>query len=113
MNFIDHARSPYLFTVADARSAACRVLRLCLVALVWAALLYLTPPAMADLTQASISKLSASDPVGSAGKQGFAVAVSANGSTAIIGAPFDNGGGDRGFSDRDGTAAMRRCRSFP
>ncbi len=89
MNLTDHAPPPYSLDVTDARSAACRVLRLCLAALVWAALLCLTPPAMADFTQA---KLTASDPVGSAERQGFSVAVSADGDIAIIGAPFDNSG---------------------
>jgi hypothetical protein len=115
MIFIDHARSPYLFAIADARSAACRVLRLCLAALVWAALLCLTPPAMADFTQASISKLSASDPVGSAGRQGFAVAVSGDGNTAIIGAPFDNGGAGAAwvFTRSSGTWTQRQKLTAP
>jgi Divergent InlB B-repeat domain/FG-GAP repeat len=92
MNSTDHALPPHLLTVADARSAACRAFRLCLGALVWAALLCLTPPAMADFTQANVPKLIASDPVGSAGRQGFSVAVSADGDIAIIGVPFDNSG---------------------
>jgi hypothetical protein len=81
-----------LFSVIVARSAACRTLRPCLPALVWAALLCWTPPAMADFTQANVPKLSASDLVGSAERQGFSVAVSGDGNTAIIGAPFDSGG---------------------
>jgi len=57
----------------------------------WAALLYSTPPAMADFSQAIISELTA-DPAGSTGRQGFSVAVSADGNTAIVGAPFDGSG---------------------
>ena len=86
--------SPYLYllSVADAQSAACRMWRLFLPALMWVALLCLTHPAMAEFTQANGPKLTASNPVGSAEMQGFAVAVSTDGNTAIIGAPFDSGG---------------------
>jgi hypothetical protein len=65
---------------------------LCLPALMWVALLCLTQPAMAEFTQANGPKLTASNPVGSAEMQGFSVAVSTDGNTAIIGAPFDSGG---------------------
>src|SRR3984885_16267602 len=92
MNLPDCVLSLYSFAGPDARPAAYRTLRLCLGALVWAALLCLTPPAMADFTQANVPKLIASDPVGSAGRQGFSVAVSADGDIAIIGVPFDNSG---------------------
>jgi len=90
MNLADRAICPH--SLADARSAACRTSRLCLPASVWAALLCLTLPAMADFRQANVPKLTASDPVGSAERQGFSVAVSADGNTAIIGAPFDSSG---------------------
>jgi FG-GAP repeat/Divergent InlB B-repeat domain len=88
----DRALSPYSLTVAHARSAARRASRLCLLALVGAALLCATLPAMADFIQANVPKLTASDPVGSAQKLGFSVAVSSDGNTAIVGGPFDNGG---------------------
>ena len=115
MNLTDRVLSLYSFAGPDARPAAYRTLRLCLLALMWAALLCLTPPAMADFTQASISKLSASDLVGSAGKQGFAVAVSANGSIAIIGAPFDNGGAGAAwvFTLSGGTWTQRQKLTAP
>jgi hypothetical protein len=88
----DRALSPDPLAVAHAPSAARRASRLCVLALVWAALLSATLPATADFIQANVPKLTASDPVGSAQKQGFAVAVSSDGNSAIVGAPFDNGG---------------------
>ena len=66
-------------SVADAWSVACRILRLCVPALLWAALLCLTNPAMAQFAQASGPKLTASNPVGSAVEQGFSVALSTDG----------------------------------
>ena len=54
----------------------------------WAALLCLTQPATA---QSSVPKLTGSDPIGSV-EQGFAVAISKDGTTAIVGAPFDSSG---------------------
>ena len=84
--------SSYSPSVADAWSVACRILRLCVPALLWAALLCLTNPAMAQFAQASGPKLTASNPVGSAVEQGFSVALSTDGTIAIIGAPFDNSG---------------------
>jgi FG-GAP repeat/Divergent InlB B-repeat domain len=86
----DHALSPYLPTVS-ARPVVRRSLRLCPPALVWVMLLCLTLPAMAGFTQANVPKLVVSDPIGLA-RQGFSVAVSADGNTAIVGGPFDNSG---------------------
>jgi uncharacterized repeat protein (TIGR02543 family) len=88
----DRALTPYSFTVAYARSIARRISRLCLPALVGAALLSATLPATADFIQANVPKLSASNPIGSAQKLGFSVAISSDGNSALIGAPFDNGG---------------------
>ena len=51
-----------------------------------------THPAMAQFAQAGGPKLTASNPVGSAVEQGFSVALSTDGTIAIIGAPFDNSG---------------------
>ncbi len=84
----DRTFAPRSPAVADARSVARGISRLCLSALLCAALLCLTQPAMA---QSNVPKLTASDPVGSA-EQGFAVAVSADGNTAIVGGPFDSDG---------------------
>jgi hypothetical protein len=88
----DRLFSPYWLTVAHARLAARRTSRLRLPALVWAALLCLSLPATAGFIQANVPKLTASDPVGSAVKQGFSDAISADGNTAILGGPFDNSG---------------------
>jgi Divergent InlB B-repeat domain/FG-GAP repeat len=85
---IDRIISLYFPTVADARSVVCRILQLCLPVLLLAAPLCSTQPATA---QTNGPKLTASDPIGLA-KQGFSVAVSANGNTAIVGGPFDNNG---------------------
>ena len=79
-------------SLADAWPAAGRMWRLCLPALLWAALLCMTHPAMAQFAQASGPKLTASNPVGSVVEQGFSVALSTDGTTAIVGAPFDNSG---------------------
>jgi List-Bact-rpt repeat protein len=92
----DRVRTPYSFTGAHAPLAARRTLRLCLLrlclpALVCAALLCLTPPATAGYIQAGVPKFFASDPIGLA-EQGFSVAVSADGNTALVGGPSDNGG---------------------
>ncbi len=84
----DRVLAPRSPAIADARSLARGLWRLCLPALLWAALLCLTQPATA---QSNGPKLTASDPVGSA-EQGFSVAVSADGNTAIVGGPFDNSG---------------------
>src|ERR1700743_2184176 len=58
-------------------------------AFAWAALLGPTRPATADPIQAP--KFFASNPMGLA-KQGFSVAVSIDGTTAIVGGPFDDQG---------------------
>jgi hypothetical protein len=88
---IDRVLLPYSLTVAVVRSVACFASRLCLPALVWTGLLYLTLPAMAGFTQANVPKLVAGDPIGLA-RQGFSVSISADGNTAIVGGPFDNNG---------------------
>jgi hypothetical protein len=74
--------------VAETRLVARGISRLCLPAVLWAALTCLTQPATA---QGTVPKLTAGDAIGSAG-QGFSVAVSADGSTAIVGGPSDNSG---------------------
>ena len=84
----DRVLSPYSPAVTDARPVARGTSRLCLLALVCAALLCLTQPATA---QSNVPKLTGSDPIGSA-EQGFSVAVSGDGNTAIVGGPFDNSG---------------------
>jgi lipocalin len=91
---IDRAPSQRCPAVARARSAAQNLSRLCLFillcALLCAALLWPAQPALADFTQNG-PKLNGSDAVGSA-EQGFSVALSADGHTAIVGAPLDNAG---------------------
>lgn len=81
----DRVVSPYS---PAARSVAHGTSRLCIAALVWAALLCLAQPVTA---QSNVPKLIGSDPIGSA-EQGFSVAVSGDGNTAIVGGPFDNSG---------------------
>ena len=80
--------SPCSPAVADAHGVARRTSRLRQAALMWAALLCLTQPATA---QSSVPKLTISDPIGSV-EQGFSVAISKDGTTAIVGAPFDSSG---------------------
>src|ERR1700761_3235748 len=63
-------------------------LRLCVPILAGAALLAATPPATAGYPE---TKLSGNNPIGLA-KQGFSVAVSADGNTVLVGAPYDNSG---------------------
>ena len=82
---IDHVLSP---CSPAARSVARSRSRLCLPALVWAALLCL---AQAATAQSSVPKLTGGDPIGSA-EQGFSVVVSCDGNTAVVGGPFDNSG---------------------
>ena len=82
---IDCVLSPNSPTVEYARSIARSTSRLCLAALVSAVFFYLMQPATAA------PKLIGSNPVGNA-EQGFSVAVSADGNTAIVGGPFDNSG---------------------
>ena len=84
-------RTPYSLAGANALSAARRALRLCLPILLWMSLPCLTLPAMAGYIQANVPKVLASDPIGLS-KQGFSVAVSSDGNTAIVGGPFDNSG---------------------
>src|ERR1700759_1858420 len=62
--------------------------RLCMLGLACAALLAATPPATAGYPE---TKLSGNNPIGLA-KQGFCVAVSADGNTVLVGAPYDNSG---------------------
>ncbi len=62
--------------------------RLCLAALLWAVLLCLTQPATA---QSNVPQLFGSGQIGNAG-QGFSVAVSGDGNTAVVGGPLDNRG---------------------
>ena len=84
----DRPRSPCSPDVFDARTVARGTPRLCLPALVWAALLCVAQPASA---QSNVPQLMGTDPLGSA-EQGFSVAVSGDGNTAIVGGPFDNSG---------------------
>jgi hypothetical protein len=63
--------------------------RFCLPGLAWAALtLCLAQPATA---QSNVPQLIGTNPLGNA-EQGFSVAVSGDGSTAIVGGPLDNSG---------------------
>jgi hypothetical protein len=87
----DRVLSPDSLTVAAARSAGRGTRGLCLIALVGAALLCPPLPAMAGFTQGAVPKFAASDAMGST-EQGFSVAVSGDGNTAIVGGPFDNSG---------------------
>ena len=87
----DRVGAPYSLTGAQAPSVARRALRLCLPVLVWAALLYLTLPAKAAYMPGNVPELFAGDPIGLA-SQGFSVAVSADGATALVGGPFDSSG---------------------
>jgi hypothetical protein len=86
----DRALAPRSLAAADARCIARGASWLCLPALLCAALLWLTLPA-AGFTQGNVPKLTAGDPIGLA-EQGFSVAISADGTTAIVGGPFDNSG---------------------
>ena len=84
----DRVLSPCSPAVTDARPLARGTSRLWLLALACSALLCLTQAATA---QSNVPKLTGNDPIGSP-EQGFSVAVSADGNTAIVGGPFDNSG---------------------
>src|SRR5262245_43177072 len=79
--------------IARSRSVARKALRFCVPALLSAALLWPQPPVLADCIQSGPKLVG----TGSAGFdfQGFSVALSADGNTAILGAPqYPNGSKD-------------------
>src|SRR5262245_38638670 len=87
---IHRALSQRSSAVARSSSAVRKISRYCVPALLCAALLWPAQPALAQFTQNG-PKLVGSNVVGSA-FQGFSVALSGDGHTAIVGGPFDNAG---------------------
>src|SRR5262245_56703999 len=89
-HMIDRALSQRSPVAVRSRSAARSLSRRCMPVALCATLLWPAQPALAQLTQNG-PKLIGTDVVGSA-FQGFSVALSADGHTAIVGGPFDNSG---------------------